>query len=89
MVKSMAPPAPANNPRACSQPAASAAHATSPGFKEWPDTSAPSRSLYDDDDFYLFLQKHATIMSLMVLLPSCPLWYYDDPFIPVVDVVVR
>jgi hypothetical protein len=25
----------------------------------------------------------------VMMLPSCPLWYYDDPFTPLVDVVVR
>jgi hypothetical protein len=24
-----------------------------------------------------------------MMLPLCPLWYYDDPFTPLVDVVVR
>jgi len=27
--------------------------------------------------------------DIVLVLPSCPLWYYEDPFSPLVDVVVR
>jgi hypothetical protein len=67
-----------------------------------PNPAASSLSDTDDDDFNLFLQKqqpaHRYIPigyissgikeTHVMMLPSCPLWYYDDPFTPLIDVVV-